>query len=495
MTYWRQILYFIILGFVLGVLIESQLSLGLSLAGLLSVLALFLFLAWYLIFEKREVILALVALVLLASSFGLAWTSARGSVEDRKVRPSAEGRTFLIGTVVDEPDVRETNTRLVVETEAGRVLVFTDHYPEYEYGDVLNIKGELEEPENQTTFEEGDFFDWRAYLAKENIYHQMFRPKIELVGKDGGNFLIGSLLSFKKAFLKNLARVIPEPESSLAGGLIVGAKNSLGEELLNSFRKTGVTHIVVLSGYNLSIVADFLIIVFLLFLPRKYAFVTGALGIILFTLMTGAGPASVRAAIMATIAVMARHSGRPYNAGLALVVAGFAMILWNPKVLVFDVGFQLSFLATLGLVYLAPIFESKLAWIKPKFLQSLAVTTISAQIAVLPWLLYKIGDLSLVALPVNLIVLGLIPAAMLFGFITGALGFIATVLSVPFGWISYLLLWFMINVIEFFAKLPLASVHLSNFPLIIVLLIYSGYIYFLLRNSGLILSPPLLKSG
>ena len=196
--------------------------------------------------------------------------------------------------------------------------------------------------------------------------------------------------------------------------------------------------------------------------------------------MTGAGAATTRAAIMAIIAMTARNTGRTYAPTLALVFAGFLMILVNPKMLIFDAGFQLSFIATLGLIYFAPIVEKKLLWVTKKFkAREFVAMTISAQIAVLPWLLYKTGNLSIFALPVNLLILGFIPYTMLFGFLAGAVGFVSTILSYPFGWIAYLMLVYELGVVRFFNTMPFSTVYISNFPLGVALVIYAAYIWWL----------------
>ena len=254
-----------------------------------------------------------------------------------------------------------------------------------------------------------------------------------------------------------MERVISEPASALLGGLVLGAKTSLGEELTLSFRRTGVSHIVALSGYNMTIVAD-TIMRFFSFLPRVANTWLGVTGILLFSIMAGAGATVVRAAIMALIVIFARTRGNRYNMGRALVVAGFLMIVHNPRILVFDVSFQLSFLATLGILYGPPLFEPYFRWLTERWqLRSTAVTTTSAQAAVLPLILYKMGSLSLVALPVNILILPAIPATMFFGFLTGVTGFFSTLLSLVFAYPAYLLLAYELGVVELFAQLPFAA--------------------------------------
>lgn len=219
--------------------------------------------------------------------------------------------------------------------------------------------------------------------------------------------------------MDSISSVVPEPHASLLGGLVFGAKRSLGTELLDKFRTAGVIHIVVLSGYNVTIVAD-AIMRALSFLPQTFSMMFGGAGIILFAIMTGGNATIVRASVMALLVVIARATGRVYEITVALIVAGFLMILHNPKILAFDASFQLSFLATLGLVYLAPLLERYFHFVPKKFqIREFALSTTATQLFVLPFLLYRIGEISLVALPANILILAFVPLTMFFWFSCG----------------------------------------------------------------------------
>jgi len=293
--------------------------------------------------------------------------------------------------------------------------------------------------------------------------------------------ICGLIFAFKYLFLENLSVVIPEPHVSLLGGLVVGAKQSLGEKLLDDFRVTGIIHIVVLSGYNITIVAE-AIMRSLSFLPRIVGTSVGAASIILFALMVGGSATVVRASVMAILVLLARATGRTSEITYALFLAGFGMVLWNPKILIFDPSFQLSFLATLGLIYLAPAIENYFHFVPTKWqLREFGAATISTQIFVLPLLLYKTGELSLVSLPVNVLILSLVPITMLFGFLSGMFGFVSIILSLPFAFISYWLLAYQLKIIEIFSSLPFASMHIVSFPLILMFAVYVIYIVILFK--------------
>jgi len=385
------------------------------------------------------------------------------------------------GIVIDEPDVRENNTNYTIKLYevSGNVVsdwvrIVAGSYPSFVYGDKVLISGELQKPEGFET-DTGKYFDYAAFLSKDSIFYQMIFPEIKFISSGHGQFVKQYLFGFKNAFLFQVQRLIPDPQVSLLGGLVVGAKQSLGKELQEDFRATGIIHIVVLSGYNITIVADAIMRSFS-FLPRLIGMSFGGGAIILFALMTGASATIVRASIMALLVILARATGRTYDITRALFVAGFIMVLHNPKILVYDASFQLSFLATLGLIWLSPLLDRYVSFIPTTFqLREFATATVATQIFVLPLLLYKMGELSIVALPVNLLVLMTVPVTMLFGFLAGMVGFISSVFATPFAFIAHIFLSYQLKVVELFANLPFASVHIDTFPLWLMLGLYMLY--------------------
>jgi len=393
-------------------------------------------------------------------------------------------KAVLKGIIVDEPDEREGYTQLTVLVSSGeegekkfkeKILVRADSFIDLKYGDAVQFSGKLEKPENFSS-EDGRTFNYKAYLAKDGIGYVVSFAQVEKRGEGGGNWIIAELLQFKRAFLNRLGSLIPEPHASLLGGLIVGAKQALGKDLLNDFRIVGVIHIVVLSGYNITIVAESLMAFFKVFAPRIFATSLGVFSIIAFALMTGASATIVRASVMALLVIIARASSRRYDITRGLLLAGFLMLVHNPAILVFDPSFQLSFLATIGLIYVSPLVERRLGFIPEKLnLREVATATVATQIFVLPFILYQMGTLSVVALPVNLLILAAIPATMLFGFLAGMTGFISLALATPFAFTAYALLAYELGVVNWFANLPFASFAVPIFPFWIVILVYVVY--------------------
>lgn len=455
-------------GFFAGVLARSFADFGWQSAGFFVFLGIIILFV-SLVSDSRRTMVA-TAIFLIAIGLGAGRYELKDTKNTELLEQKVGQKIILEGIIIDEPDERENYTRYIVEAGNAKTLVYLYHYPEFHYGDELRLNGILKRPKNFS-----EEFDWQMYLTKDDIYFEMFYPSAEKISEGKGGAIREFLFKAKERYLSALAKALPEPHSAFMAGLTVGAKKSIPKELQEDFRKTGIIHIVVLSGYNITLVADFIMKIFS-FLPRVFGISLGVVGIILFAIMTGASATVVRASLMALLVILARATGRIYQITWALFLTGFFMVLHNPKILRFDAGFQLSFLATLALIWLAPYFENKLKFITNKWkLREIASATISTQIFVLPLLLYKMGLFSVVSLPVNLLILIFVPITMFFGFITGGLGMISTALSVPFGWISYAFLQYELWVVEIFAQLPVSSFAIKNFPLLLAVLVYIFY--------------------
>lgn len=364
-------------------------------------------------------------------------------------------KNFLI---VDEPENRNGQTKLIVAfpNSKSKALLWTQNFPERNYGDLILVEGYLNHTKNFTS-ENGRDFDYISYLKKDNIFYEIKPIQITHQEKNQGNVIKEYLFKIKKSFLSQIKKLIPDPEASLLGGILLGAKEDMGKNLLENFRKTGVIHIVVLSGYNLSLVAEFFIKIFAFF-GLTISAIFGGISIIFFTIMTGASSTIIRASIMALIILFARATGRESEAIFALFLAGFLMLLFNPALLVFDPSFQLSFLATLGLLVLSPKIEEKLKIIPKKFIdfRGILAATLSTQIFVFPILLYMMGEISIISPVVNVLILIFVPIAMLFGLIAVLFSYLNFYLGVLISFPVYLILSYSLFLVDYFAKLPFA---------------------------------------
>ena len=388
------------------------------------------------------------------------------------------------GVVVGDPDVREKNQRIALSVEKGNekvgALAVMPLSADVRVGDRVRVYGTLSLPQAFET-DGGRTFRYDKYLQARGIRFLIQYGSIYRVSPAPWYSVPAALARIKHSFLDGLDRALPSPADALAGGIVIGGKEGLGTDLKDAFTRSGLVQIIVLSGYNVMIVAEWVMAFFaFLLVPRRLQFFAGGAALLLFVGIAGISATAVRAALMAVIALYARATGRSYAASRALLFVVFAMLLWNPLYLVFDPGFGLSVAATAGIIWLAPLIEVRLIRLSP-FWRNVVATTLAAQVSVLPLLLYNIGLFSLVALPANLLVNPLIPLSMASAAIAGVVGmtlgpfvpFITIIVGLP----THLLMRYFIFVAEKSSALPFAAFTLERFPFVLVLIAYTILIY------------------
>lgn len=489
MTKSRVFLYFL-LSFVLGVAVGSFLNLPLF----WSEVVILLIVSAIVIFRQNRKVL-LMGLFLLTAIIG--WLRIDWVEKERPDLSEIYNKSAVFQAgVEEEPIIKNNYQRLKTEvySMSGKkiehsfsVLVTTRKFPEYKLGDDLFLKGKIEKPSAS-----GEF-DYQSYLAGQKIFALSYFPDIERIGEGGEGKVKKYLVKLRNGFEDKIDSVLSEPHSSFLQGLLLGEKENLPKDLLASFKKTGTSHLIALSGYNITMIGRFFITLFsLLLFPFSVSFWLAALAIFLFVLMTGAAASVVRASIMGVLVLVARREGRIYHMTNALILAGALMIWQNPLLLRFDVGFQLSFLAAAGLIFLSPVLEEWLGkknrviqqFAKPNYAEKMflsfrriLVETLSAQIMVLPILVLTFGQVSLVSPVVNLLVLPVISYSMFLGFLTGSLGFIFYPLSQFFGWVVWFILEYILRVIEFFSRFDFSSAEIENWALWPILTFYFWLIF------------------
>ena len=370
-----------------------------------------------------------------------------------------EQHVELVGQVVSEAIDRSDYTQFVLEvTDMERVLVKTSSLKKIRHGDKVTVSGKLVLPKSFET-DSGRIFNYPLYLQKDGIFSILSFAQVVSVSERELSLrehVVRWLYGNKQHLISVAKQRLPEPHAGLLAGILFGQQGAMSKKVDQQFRNVGLTHIVVLSGYNVSLVIQ-LFLVLLNFLPLRARSVLAFIGIIAFALLVGAGPTVVRASIMASLLVLAQLVGRKYDVIRALVFAGVVMVTINPYILLFDISFQLSFLATFSLIYVSPLIEKYFTWV-PEILELRAslIATISAQIFVLPLIFYQIGEFSAISLLVNTIVLFAVPWAMLFGFMLTLVpsGIVATTL----GFFTYIFLEYIVALVSYCATFSLISI-------------------------------------
>lgn len=407
---------------------------------------------FYLLLIRKNIF----AFLILSAILGVAYYQGYSYFQSNNINiPFGEERE-LEGVVKDIKGgaVQELKVSLIGEYK-GNIKIKTNLYPEFGYGDLVKISGIVSRADEK----------YRNYFLSRGIFGEINFPNIKLIEKNRGNFIKAGLFSFKEK-IKDIFKIsLPKQKAAFLAGITIGAREDFSKDFKEKMSLSGTTHLIALSGYNISVITLAVGLAFTSFFSGIISFYLSILTIILFVLMTGAEASVVRAAVMGAIALFSNQAERLFSPRNAIVAAAFVMVLFNPRVLVFDIGFQLSFAALLGLVYLAPALKNVLKIKSRGFLswKENAVITASAQIMALPILFSSFGFFSLASLLANILILEFIPITMGLGFIMAGFGLFSIFLAKILGFLVNILIsyeFFIINVFsEFSLPLKIDSIY------------------------------------
>lgn len=448
----------ILAGFLMGIFLARWLNFGLSLCGaIIIVLIVFLIYFWSRIFY-RWVLFCTLGLFL---GFGYYfvysnWQNSHVLIYDQEIH--------IEGAVSAPPQIKPTKVQAILAYQGTKILVELPRYPEVKYNDVLAFDGQIQDPKSIKTI---DNFNYGEYLLNKNIRGVVKNPErltiLALPKCEWWECLDKKFLKVVygvgESFQESLAKVLPEPYASFQAGLILGNRTTqIPDSLTTAFNRTGTTHIVAVSGYNVTIIISVLAIIFAVF-GRRFSFWMTLFCILVFVVMTGGSASVARAGILGGLAAWGHLEGRRVNHLLLLLVVASVMILFNPYQLVGDISFQLSFLAFAGLIYVSPLLANfKILGFIPETPKAILSETLGAQIAVLPVIIYNFGIISIVAPVVNILVLPFVPLSMLLGFLAGLGGMVWDLLGRVLADIAWVLLKYIIVVVESFSKISWAAV-------------------------------------
>jgi competence protein ComEC len=392
-----------------------------------------------------------------------------------------KGTIEIQGMVTEEPDTRDRYCLLTLsaseiavngETKevSGNALIRVPRYPTYHYGDVLNIAGELETPSQSADF------DYKTYLERQGIYSIIYYPKAEVLGQGEGIKPLQWIYSLRERLSTSLARALPEPQGSLAQGILLGLRGNIPDSLNDAFSRTGTAHILAISGLNISIViAMFLSLGILFFGRQRSLYIWLALAFTwLYTLLAGMSPPVIRAAIMGSLFLIAVYLGRQGSAIIALAFAAAVMVGIQPQLL-WTVSFQLSFLAMAGLILLYPYFQ---AWgrkgvallfkNREKIVPTVSIitdgfaATLAAIVAVGPLIARNFGIVSLVGLPATFFSLPALPFIIVTSALVAFVGLLAWFAAQVLGWLAWLFLSYFVLLVQGFDALPHGSLKVTT---------------------------------
>ncbi|OGH18922.1 MAG: hypothetical protein A3F31_02315 [Candidatus Levybacteria bacterium RIFCSPHIGHO2_12_FULL_38_12] len=356
-------------------------------------------------------------------------------------------------TLFSQPTVGRFNQKLFIQTKRGRVWVILPTYPQYHYGDIIQISGSIKLKSSTQN---------SGMLRKERVIPVIYFPEVA-PGKNDKNFGLAPIQSglaiasfFRQKMITLFQNSLSSPSSSLLLGIVFGIKESVGTQFTYHLRVSGVMHVVAASGMNVTMVIAFLTPIFLLIFRRQIALLLVGVCILFYAFVSGLQASIVRASIMGMFVLAAQVTGRQTWPLYGLCMAGFLMLFISPQTL-FDIGFQLSFISTLGLLFIRPLIGFK------NVLGDDMATTISAQIATLPILLGNFGSYSAVSVVVNGLVLWTVPILMIIGGIGGLIGLVFEPLGKLLLFVSLPFLIYFEMVVSWFGEHS-GTISVSSFP-------------------------------
>ncbi len=462
-------------------------------------------LAALLLFRRNLLSRSIFSLTLLFSLGGLRYVTSLPRIYTNHVASHNDrGMPVTIeGIIVTSPDLRDAYTGLKIEAQRiqtldgeltraikGRFLAYVSPFEEYSYGDRVRLTGFVETPPVFETF------SYREYLARQGIHSLMQDPEIAVLEKRAGNPLLQAIYNFRGRALEVVQKIFPDPEASLLAGILLGIESGISPEVRTTFDKTGTTHIIAISGFNITIISALFISLFGRWLGVRRGAVAAGLAICLYTIFVGADAAVVRAAIMGGFVLLANRIGRQTHGMASLGGAAIVMSIINPSVL-WDVGFQLSFAATLGLILYAEPLQDWFVrtagrWIEDSLAERLAgpvgeyvLFTLAAQLTTLPLIAYYFRRISLASFLTNPVILPVQPAVMILAGLATLTGCMWLPLGSALAWGAWPFAAFTIRTVDYFSRWNAASFSLGPVSIFIV----AGF-YLVLFTATAILRVP-----
>lgn len=411
----------------------------------------------------------------------LAWYNDRGSarlVGVISAPPERRDRTTLLWIDVEEiTPLGAENPAGLSQAVHGRLLAQVTPDAPGQYGDRVALTGRPQTPP------ELEDFSYRAYLARQGIYTYLPYARVQRLESGQGNPLLAAIYALRQRAYRTLVNFFPQPEAGLLAGILLGIESDIPPSLKEAFQATGTSHIIAISGFNIAILAGLFSALAGRFLRHFRALIFTLVGIAFYTVLVGAQPSVVRAALMGGLGLLGAQIGRRQSGSNTLAFTAALMSLFDPN-LPWDVGFQLSFAATLGLILYAQPLQDGFARLAasrlpPTTAQRLVgpvseylLFTLAAQVTTLPILVYHFGRISLSALLANPLILPPQPAVMILGGVAVLVGMVLPGLGQALAYLTWPVLAYTIRLTELLAKLPGGQITLGGSRLGLVILFY-----------------------
>ncbi|MFN8522544.1 MAG: ComEC/Rec2 family competence protein [Chloroflexota bacterium] len=421
---------------------------------------------------------------------GMARVGVSERLDPSVILPAAEGAGALAGSVVDVAPLGRDRASILVEATsisvggsvyryshgAGPRILVTSRgdVGALDPGDQIAARGLLAEPRSRPAYPRAEI------LARRGVLRVLDFAVVDVTERSAPGLASGAS-RLRRWLEANLRLHLAEPALSLAAGVALGSRGALPSDLRYALSQTGTSHIVAVSGFNVVVIAGVARAVARLLLGRRWSVIAAVLAIWLYVALAGWSGSAVRAGLMCSLTFAAAASGRRSDAVSSLLAAAAAMSVWDSSV-IWDLGFQLSALATAGLVVLAPEVAMLLWWL-PRALREPLAVALAAHIATLPLIVAVFNTMSIVSPLANLLVGPAIPPLMLVAGLLAVLGGVPILGAIVAPCVAALC-WYVLGVIQGLAELPGASVHTGRFPEWLMVAWYGATIIVVARRSA-----------
>ncbi len=407
------------------------------------------------IYRKSPQKLITLSIIILSFLISQIYCQLRDTKPQNHLIHLPDSRTELTGRICREPKSKQEETIYVVcinKPYKGKLQVQTSSSPKYHYNDSIKVFGLVKSPENF-----GDF-DYKKFLAAQGIYKTSYHPQISILTQTSSP--LRTLYIFKNQLINQVGSFLIEPNASLFAGLLIGYNGGLTPSLDEQFKLTGMSHIIAVSGANIALVVLVLDKTVFRFTNTRTRYPAMAFFIAIYCLICGLSASVVRAGIMGMLTLYATTFGKQAQSLHLLLISAIMICIVNPRSIANDAGFQLSYLAVLGIIFLAPKFQA--LWQQKNYLSEAISISLAAQLATIPIIASQFKLLSLTALPLNLIIGPLLPVTINFGLLNLLISYFSPKISILCSAITNLLLKIIIKLIEFAASLEKLNIQLEK---------------------------------
>ena len=484
-------LIYITLLFIAGILLETYLHISLSYKA---ICILVLLSGGIICFRKKrtppKAFGGIILLYCLTIPISMMYTEIYSSFHQPNLQSHFHNTNTEIqikGIIIKDPVKRRFYTNIVIspeqikglQTPKGSILVRVSSCNlKFKYGDKVLVFGKL-----SPAYWSGNIgtFNYKKYLKRHHI-HGVMKIKdagnIEIVARNEGNFIIGKAFALKNVIKTINKRSLPDPQAAMLNGILLGMREDIPQQIFDMFKKSGIVHILAVSGLHVSLI----LLMFWGFLklcriPKKVAAIILILLVTLYCMVTGMRDPIFRTTIMALAVLVAIIIDREQNLYISISLACLTLLLINPYSL-FNAGFQLSFIATLGIICLTPILIERVK-LKPHFLSTAFSVSLSAQISIMPIVAYHFNYLSLWSVFTNVLILPIVACILALGLLASVFGILWIKLAYIFSMPNWILLTILLRLIEFFSSIDFMHLEVQK-PYITDIIGYYTFIAFAL---------------